>query len=183
MTDASSWLADPKVQEKAQKISLLIMDVDGVLTDGSIVLVSGRQEIKSFYVHDGLGLRMAHHAGIITAIISARESEMVTRRAAELQITEVHQRIDDKIPVWDHLLEKYHRLPGQIAMMGDDLTDLPLLMRAGLSIAVADAVEEVRSRVDYVTHHTGGRGAVREAVELILRAKGQYDAELKRYLR
>jgi len=173
---------DPRILEKAKKIRMMVMDVDGVLTDGSILFASGRQEIKAFFVHDGLGLRLAQRAGIVTALISARESEMVTRRAAELQVSEVHQRIEQKIPVWDKLLKKYQLLPEQVAMIGDDLTDLPLLLRAGLSIAVTNAVEEVKARVDHVTSLPGGRGAVREAVELILRAQGRYEEELKRYL-
>ena len=173
---------DPRILEKAKKIRMMVMDVDGVLTDGSILFASGRQEIKAFFVHDGLGLRLAQRAGIVTALISARESEMVTRRAAELQVSEVHQRLEQKIPVWDNLLKKYQLLPEQVAMIGDDLTDLPLLLRAGLSIAVTNAVEEVKARVDHVTSLPGGRGAVREAVELILRAQGRYEEELKRYL-
>jgi 3-deoxy-D-manno-octulosonate 8-phosphate phosphatase (KDO 8-P phosphatase) len=173
---------EPRIDEKAKKIKMMVMDVDGVLTDGSILFASGRQEIKAFFVHDGLGLRMAHRAGIVTALISARESEMVTRRAAELQIPEVHQRIEHKIPVWENLLKKYQLLPENVAMVGDDLSDLPLLQRAGLSVAVANAVEEVKGRVDYVTRLPGGRGAVREAVELVLRAQGRYEEELKRYL-
>jgi len=107
---------------------------------------------------------------------------MVARRAAELQILEVHQRIEEKISVWEELLEKYRLQPEDVAMMGDDLSDLPLLRRAGLSIAVANAVDEVKSRVDYVTQHRGGRGAVREVVELILRARGQYEEGLQRFL-
>jgi len=173
---------EKQIVEKAKKIKMLLMDVDGVLTDGSILYASGRQEVKAFFVHDGLGLRMAQRAGIITALISARESEMVARRAAELQILEVHQRIEEKISVWEELLEKYRLQPEDVAMMGDDLSDLPLLRRAGLSIAVANAVDEVKSRVDYVTQHLGGRGAVREVVELILRARGQYEEGLQRFL-
>lgn len=171
-----------EIIEKAKKIRMLLMDVDGVLTDGFILFASGRQEIKAFFVHDGLGLRMAQRAGIITGLISTRESEMVVRRARELQIPEVHQKIEDRIPVWEKLLKKYQLLPENVAMIGDDLSDLPLLRRAGLSIAVANAVEEVKDRVDFVTQHMGGRGAVREAVELILRAQGRYEEELQRYL-
>lgn len=171
-----------EILERAKRIKMLLMDVDGVLTDGSIFFASGRQEIKAFFVHDGLGLRMAKRAGIITGLISSRESEMVVRRARELQIPEVHQRIQNKIAVWEKLLGKYQLPPEQVAMMGDDLSDLSLLRRAGLSIAVANAAEEVKSRVHYVTHHPGGRGAVREAVELILRAQGKYEEELQQYL-
>jgi len=174
---------EQEVIEKAKKIRMLLMDVDGVLTDGSIIFGSGRQEVKAFFVHDGLGLRMAQRAGMITGLISARESEMVARRARELRIPEVHQKVEDKIPVWEKLLKKYQLLPENVAMMGDDLGDLPLLLRAGLSIAVANAVEEVKDRVDYVTQHLGGRGAVREVVELILRAQGVYERELSRYLK
>jgi len=173
---------EPGIAEKAKKIKMMVMDVDGVLTDGVILFVSGRQEMKAFFVHDGLGLEMAHRAGIVTALISGRESEVVTRRAEELQVSEVHQRVEEKVSVWEELLEKYRLLPENAAMVGDDLTDLPLLRRAGLSIAVANAVDEIKARADYVTHRPGGRGAVREAAELILRAQGRYEEELKRYL-
>ena len=171
-----------EIIEKAKKIRVLLLDVDGVLTDGSIFYLSGRQEIKAFFVHDGLGIRMANRAGILVAFVSARESEMVARRASELQVAEVHQRVEDKISLWEGLLDRYQLSPENVAVMGDDLTDLPLLSRAGLSIAVANAVEEVKGRVDLVTEHEGGRGAVREVTDLLLRAQGQYEEQLSRYL-
>ncbi len=172
----------PEIIEKAKKIRMLLLDVDGVLTDGSILYGSGRQEMKAFFVQDGLGIRMAGRAGILVAFVSARESEMVARRASELQVSEVHQRAEDKISLWERLLEKYQLSPENVAVMGDDLTDLPLLGRAGLSIAVANAVKEVKGRVDLVTAHEGGRGAVREVTDLLLQAQGQYGEELGRYL-
>jgi len=172
-----------EIAEKAKEIRMLVMDVDGVMTDGMISFGTGHQEIKSFFVQDGLGLRLAKRAGLLVALISSRESEMVVRRARELEIDEVHQKVRDKLEVWNALQAKYALSTHQMAMMGDDWGDLPLLLRAGLSIAVADAAEEVKKRVHYVTRRPGGRGAVREAIEFILKAQGRYDRELQAYLR
>jgi 3-deoxy-D-manno-octulosonate 8-phosphate phosphatase (KDO 8-P phosphatase) len=130
----------------------------GVMTDGMISFGTGHQEIKSFFVQDGLGLRLAKRAGLLVALISSRESEMVVRRARELEIDEVHQKVRDKLEVWNALQAKYALSTHQMAMMGDDWGDLPLLLRAGLSIAVADAAEEVKKRVHYVYPAAGGEG-------------------------
>lgn len=159
---------DPKFDNKAEKIKLFITDVDGVLTDGRIVLGNDGEELKFFHVHDGLGIKLAQEAGIKTAIITGRESKLVSRRAGELEISEVHQNIKDKLAVFDSLLEKYEISAENAAYIGDDLNDLPILERVGLSLSVANGVEEVREKVDYVTEKAGGEGAVREVIELIL---------------
>ena len=162
---------NPKLDAKAEKIKLFITDVDGVLTDGRIVLGNDGEEFKFFHVHDGLGIKLAQQEGIKTAIITGRESELVARRAGELEINEVHQNIKDKLAVFDDLLAKYEIETENVAYIGDDLNDLPILKRVGLSLSVANGVQTVKNEVDYVTEKQGGAGAVREAIELILNAR------------
>jgi len=164
------------------RIELLVLDVDGVLTDGRIILTPWGAEIKAFHSHDGAGIRFWQRLGKQVAFITGRRSRAVTRRARDLGIKLVHQRIKDKLPVFRRMLEKLHLQPDQAAVMGDDLTDLPMMCHAGLSLAPADAVEEVRRRVHHVTIARGGQGAVREAIELILRHSGRWDEVLQRYL-
>ena len=166
---------DRQVQEKAKSIRMIMMDVDGVLTDGRILYSSDGVEIEAFHVRDGVGLRAAHRAGLLTAFLTGRVSEAVAHRARELNITEVHQGIPDKVETYERLLRRYGLSDEAIAYVGDDLNDLPLLARAGLSAAPADAADEVKARVAYVTARGGGRGAVREVIELILKAQGKWE--------
>ncbi len=169
------------VQQKAKSIRMFIMDVDGVLTDGRIIYAGDGQEIKNFNVRDGFGIRLAQRVGIKTAIITARYSSMVTQRTRELEITEVHQNALKKLPVYEQILQTHQLTDEQVAYIGDDLVDLPLLRRAGLAIAVADATSEVIQAAHYVTQKPGGKGAVREAVELILKAQGSWQEATARY--
>ena len=162
---------NPKLEKKGKKIKLFITDVDGVLTDGRIVLGNDGEEFKFFHVHDGLGIKLAQQAGIKTAIITGRESKLDERRAGELEISEVHQNIKDKLAVFDDLLAKYGIEEENVAYIGDDLNDLPILERVGLSLSVANGIETVQEEVDYVTEKQGGSGAVREAIELILNSQ------------
>jgi 3-deoxy-D-manno-octulosonate 8-phosphate phosphatase (KDO 8-P phosphatase) len=165
---------DARVQERAKSVRLIVMDVDGVLTDGRIVYGAAGDELKSFSVKDGLGLRAAHRAGLVTAILTSRSSGAVARRAAELGISEIHQGVAEKVGTYESLLERYGVTDEAVAYLGDDLNDLPLLARAGLSAAPADAAEEVKSRVSYVAARAGGHGMVREVIELILKAQGKW---------
>jgi len=165
---------DVRVQERAKSVRLIVMDVDGVLTDGRIVYGAGGDELKSFSVKDGVGLRAAHQAGLLTAILTGRVSGAVARRAAELGIPEIHQGVADKVKTYESLLDRYGLTDEAVAYVGDDLNDLPLLARVGLSAAPADAAEEVKSRVAYVAARTGGHGVVREVVEVILKAQGKW---------
>ncbi len=158
--------------EAASKTRLLILDVDGVLTDGSIVLDNNGNEYKSFHVRDGHGIKMLLHAGIGVAIITGRFSEVVERRARELGITEVHQKCLDKRAAYARLAKKYTLSDEEIAYMGDDIIDAPVMALAGLPIAVNDADEEVKKYALLVTEKRGGRGAVREVSDLILKSKG-----------
>jgi 3-deoxy-D-manno-octulosonate 8-phosphate phosphatase (KDO 8-P phosphatase) len=162
-------------------VELLLMDVDGVLTDGALVYTVDGGENKRFHTQDGFGLRLLREAGIATGLITARESAVVTRRARELAITHLHQGRADKAAVLLEIMAKSGLEAGRIAYMGDDWLDLPVLSRVGLSLAPANAVAEVRQRVDYVTRRNGGSGAVREACDLILEARGFLPDLLKKF--
>lgn len=148
-----------------------MLDVDGVLTDGRIILGSGGMEFKFFDSQDGMGITLAQQAGLKIAIITGRESEAVSRRAVELKIDDIFQNCPDKLPPYLQLLNKYGLTDEEATCVADDLIDLPILRRAGFKVAVGNAVEEVKEMADYVTEAKGGRGAVREVVDLILEAQ------------
>ncbi|MBF0532321.1 MAG: HAD hydrolase family protein [Candidatus Omnitrophica bacterium] len=154
------------------------MDVDGVLTDGRINLNELGQEIKSFDVHDGFGMVLLRRAGYKTAIISARASAAVKARAKDLLIDKIYQDAYPKIAAYEALKKTLQVSDEQVCYVGDDLPDLPVLRQAGFAVAVSNAVQEVRLAADYVTKAHGGRGAVREVVELILKTQGRWDALL-----
>lgn len=164
-------LKDQKIMEKAKKIKMIIMDVDGVLTDGRIILGSKGEELKNFYVQDGQGIDLALRRELIIALVSGRKSKVVERRAEELKIKEVYQDITEKIKVYRKLLKKYGLKDEEIAYIGDDLGDTPPLKKAGLAISPANGVVEVKKIAHYVTRASGGRGAVREAIDIILKTK------------
>lgn len=157
---------------RAQKIRLLILDVDGVLTDGRIVYDANGVESKFFNVKDGLGIKLLQKAGIQVGIISGRESEVVTRRAAELGIHLLYQRALDKVGPYREILAATGFADDEVAYMGDDLPDIPLMKRVGLAAAPADAVEDVLPFVHLVVRNRGGWGAVRELCDFILKEQG-----------
>ncbi len=161
------------IQSKAKKIKLLLLDVDGVLTDGRILLDNQGNELKAFHVRDGHGIKMAQRAGIIIGIITGRKAEVVNIRARELGIQEVHQGSHEKIKVYDSILAKYGLGDDAVAYMGDDVVDLDIFKRAGFAVTVADADPSVKPYVDMVTKAAGGRGAVRELINLILKHQGK----------
>lgn len=161
--------------ERAAKIELLLLDVDGVLTDGSIVYTDDGHEIKRFHVRDGSGLKLWHNSGKRSAIVSGRSSRAVERRAAELGIAPVLQGRSEKLPAFEAVLNELRLLPEQVCAIGDDLPDLPVLKRAGLAVTVADACPEVRAMANYVTAVPGGHGAVRDAIEWLLRLQGLWE--------
>jgi 3-deoxy-D-manno-octulosonate 8-phosphate phosphatase (KDO 8-P phosphatase) len=167
--------------ERARKARLLMMDVDGVLTDGRIIQDGHGHELKVFDVKDGHGIVMAHRAKLRTALISGRESETITRRAEELGIELVFQKIWNKLEVYEKILVDTELTHDEVAYIGDDLIDIPLLRRVGLAVAVADAVDEVKAAAHLITQRPGGQGAVREVIELILRAQGHWDSLIERY--
>jgi len=164
-------LKDQKIMKKAKKIKMIIMDVDGVLTDGRIILGSKGEELKNFYVQDGQGIDLALRRELIIALVSGRKSKVVERRAGELKIKEVYQDITKKIKVYRKLLKKYGLKDEEVAYIGDDLGDIPPLKKAGLAISPANGVEEAKKIAHYVTRASGGRGAVREAIDIILKTK------------
>jgi 3-deoxy-D-manno-octulosonate 8-phosphate phosphatase (KDO 8-P phosphatase) len=167
--------------ERARKTRLLMMDVDGVLTDGRIIQDRHGFELKVFDVKDGHGIVMAHRAKLRTALISGRESDTITRRAQELGIEFVFQKTWNKLEVYDKIMADTKLLHDEVAYIGDDLVDIPLLRRVGLAVAVADAVDEVKAASHLITQRSGGQGAVREVIEFILRAQGHWDTLLERY--
>lgn len=157
------------IQSRTKKIKLLLLDVDGVLTDGRIILDSQGNELKAFHVRDGHGIKLAQRAGIMIGIITGRKSEVVNIRARELGILEVHQGALDKIIVYDSLMNKYGLKDDEVAYMGDDIVDLDIFSRVGLAVTVADSDPAVKPHADLVTKTAGGRGAVREFINLILK--------------
>jgi 3-deoxy-D-manno-octulosonate 8-phosphate phosphatase (KDO 8-P phosphatase) len=163
---------DPLLQERAARIRLLALDVDGVLTDGRLYFDSQGNELKAFNTRDGLGLKALQRFGIELAIITGRKSPMVSVRATQLDIRHVYQGSDDKLSAYMDLLQKTGLSAEQVCYAGDDWVDLPVLLRVGLSVTVADADAEVRNRVHWVTARAGGQGAVRELCDLILAAQG-----------
>lgn len=160
-----------KTPARASRIRLLVLDVDGVLTDGELVYGPSGEETKRFHVRDGLAIQVARRAGIEIAIVSGRASAAVTRRMSELGITEVHQGIDDKAAAVRALMGRLHLKAPEVAAMGDDLPDLPVMKMAGLALAPSDAAPEARRAAAWVTRARGGRGAVREAIEMLLRSR------------
>lgn len=156
----------------ARDIKLLILDVDGVLTDGSIILDNGNNEYKAFHVRDGHGIRMLIHAGIKVAIITGRYSKVVERRAHELGITDVFQKCLKKKAAYAQLLKQHSLKDHEVAYVGDDIIDAPIMAVVGLPVAVADAADEAKKYALMITKNRGGRGAVREITDFILKAKG-----------
>jgi 3-deoxy-D-manno-octulosonate 8-phosphate phosphatase (KDO 8-P phosphatase) len=171
------------IERRASHIKLLLMDCDGVLTDGRLWLLENGDEHKSFNTHDGLGLSLLHRAGLRSGIITGRTSTAVTRRAAELGIEFVRQGDPEKIEAFEEVLRQAGLDESEIAFVGDDLTDIPIMQRSEFAVAVADAVEETRSVAHYTTRAKGGRGAIREVVELILKSQGRWNDLVEGYLK
>ncbi len=172
---------DSEFREKARRTQMLLMDVDGVLTDGTFER-HGDEETKRFHSRDGIGLVLARRAGLKLGLISGRYSSVVDHRARELGFDFVRLGVDNKVEALEQALEQEGLELDQVVYMGDDLPDLPVLGRVGLSVTVADGHREVRSRVDYVTQARGGFGAVRELIDQLLVAKGLHDELVREYL-
>ena len=170
------------VEGRAARVRLLLLDCDGVLTDGRITPVEGGEELKSFHTRDGHGLVMLHRAGLRSGIISGRKSRLVELRAADLGVSFVRQGALDKVEAFESLLSEANVEASHAAYVGDDVVDIPLMRRCALAVAVADATEDTRAAAHYVTRLPGGFGAVREVCELILKAQGRWDELLRRYL-
>ena len=166
---------------RIKKIRMLILDVDGVLTDGRIVWTDSAEEIKFFNVQDGVGIVLAQRVGLKVAIISARKSKVTEIRAKELKIKEVYQTTESKLVAYEKLIDKYKLADEEVAYIGDDLHDLPVLRRVGFAVATANAQEEAKQVSHYVTEKNGGEGAVREVVNIILKARGLWDKAVEKY--
>jgi 3-deoxy-D-manno-octulosonate 8-phosphate phosphatase (KDO 8-P phosphatase) len=169
------------VMRRASRIKLLLMDCDGVLTDGRITLLGESDEQKSFHTRDGHGLVLLHRAGLRSGIISGRTSVAVARRARELSITYLHQGTWDKIKEFEQVLLEAGTEESEVAYVGDDVMDIPLMKRVGLAVAVADAGAETQAAAHFVTGLPGGHGAIREVAELILKAQGRWTELMRRY--
>jgi 3-deoxy-D-manno-octulosonate 8-phosphate phosphatase (KDO 8-P phosphatase) len=172
------------VRKRAKQIQVLLMDVDGTITPGTVMLLSQPDgtalEIKVFDAHDGQGISLAHTAGIRTGVITGRESAAMRRRASELKIEFVYEKQPTKIAAYEEILRKTGAAESAVAYLGDDLPDLPVMRRVGLAVAVGDAALEVKLAAHFVTKAIGGRGAARELVELILKSKGIWDEMIEK---
>ena len=163
------------------RIRLLCLDVDGVMTDGRLQLDAEGRETKTFHIHDGLAIRLWQSTGRIVAVITGRASKPVRNRCRELGITLLADGQSEKVPAWRELLERTGIPAEEAAMVGDDLPDMPLIIDAGLGVAVANAAPEVKEAADFVTTSRGGEGAIREVVEAILKSNGEWDQLVKNY--
>ncbi len=163
------------------KVKLLMLDVDGVLTDGRIVYGDYGDELKFFDVQDGFGLVTLRRVGISTVFISAKKSRINRRRARELKVTKIFENVSDKKKVYDKLLKKFKLKDEEVCFIGDDWVDVPVLLRVGFAVAVPNAVPEVKENVHYVTERQGGRGAVREVADHLLKARGLWPVATQRY--
>ena len=163
-------------------IKLICMDVDGVLTDGTVNIGDSKEETKSFNVKDGLGIVLAQKSGIRIVFLSGRYSNAVTNRAKELGVEEVYQNAADKVGILKELMTKHGLKKEEVAAIGDDLNDIPILKKVGFPCAVADSAEEVKSLSKHTSSAPGGRGGVREILEMILKAEGLYEKAIKDYL-
>ncbi len=168
-------MKDRALEARCARLRLLLCDVDGVMTDGRVLLFPDGSEAKAFHVRDGMGIALAHRAGLRTGLISGRRSPVVERRAAELGMAVVRQGVSDKLAVLREVLASEGLTADRVAYIGDDIADLPVMLEVGLSAAPADAPLELRAQALMVTDAPGGRGCVRELVEAILRARGDWE--------
>ena len=168
------------IEERAKKIKLLILDVDGVLTDGSIIYDNFGDEIKCFNVYDGFGMTLLHRAGIKSVIITAKKTRIVEKRAKDMYVSKVYSDYM-KLKLYEKAIKKFRVKDEEVCFIGDDFIDLPVLKRVGLSIAPPEAIEEVKKSCHYITKKNGGKGAVREVIEIILKSQGLWDKVTSQY--
>ena len=169
------------LKDKVSKVGLLLLDVDGVLTDGRIIYDSRGRDSKFFDVHDGLGVYLLKRAGIPTVLITAKGSRAIRPRARDMRVDAVYEDVSPKSSVLEKILVKYGRNAEEACFVGDDLVDLCMMKRVGVPVAVANACEDVKRAAVYVTSRSGGRGAVREVAELILKTRGQWEELIGKY--
>ncbi|MBM3253629.1 MAG: 3-deoxy-D-manno-octulosonate 8-phosphate phosphatase [Candidatus Omnitrophica bacterium] len=170
-----------KLYERAKKIKLLMLDVDGVLTNGFIIYDNFGDELKSFNVYDGFGLVLLKKARIPTVIVTAKASKIVKRRARDMQITKIYQNSQDKLKVYTKVLKKFRLKDEEICFIADELIDLSVMKRVGFAVSVPNAVREIRENCHYITKREGGKGAVREVIELILKSQDKWEEITNRY--
>jgi YrbI family 3-deoxy-D-manno-octulosonate 8-phosphate phosphatase len=170
-----------RLDQRCSRIELLLCDVDGVLTDGAVLFDNQGIEAKAFHIRDGLGIRLWQRAGYRCGLITGRTSQIVKLRAAELGIDILRQGIEEKLPAIEEILRGLGAAPEQTCFIGDDLPDLPVIQTVGLGVAVADAAEELRQAAHYTTSVGGGRGALRECIEMILKNQGRWEDLVRRY--
>jgi len=171
-----------EIRQRAQKIKLLILDIDGVMSDGRIVYGDCGDELKFFDVQDGFGVILVKNAGIKVVIVTAKKSKIVKMRANELKVDALYQDSLDKLKALNKILKRFKLAPEEICFIGDDLVDAPILKRVGLAVSVPNGVEEVKSIAHMITSKTGGRGAVREVCDLILKSQNKWDSVTSKYL-
>jgi len=176
-------MMDQSVIERAKSIKLLIVDIDGVMTDGRIIYSVYGDELKFFDVQDGLGISLLLRTGIKTVIITAKKSRIVKMRAKDLKIAKAYQGYSDKLIPFAKTLRRFRVKPEEVCFIGDDLIDIPVLKRVGLAVAVPNAMEDVRSIAHHTTFKSGGRGAVREVCDFILKAQGKWELATGKYFR
>jgi 3-deoxy-D-manno-octulosonate 8-phosphate phosphatase (KDO 8-P phosphatase) len=169
------------IKEKLEKIKMLILDVDGVMTDGRVIMDDSGREIKNFDVRDGHGIKLIQRYGISVVLLTGRQSEVVKHRAHDLGIREIYQKVFNKKEVFIKILKKNKLSAADVAFMGDDIIDIPVLKAVGFSAAVADALDVVKKSVDYITQNKGGRGAVREVCDMLLQAQGKWPEIAAKY--
>jgi len=169
------------IEEKAKKIRLLILDVDGVLTDGRIVYANSGDELKFFDVTDGMGLALWSRAGLKSAILTAKKSRLVSKRSKQMNIDRTYQNAFKKLEVFEKILADFSVSPEEVCYIGDDVVDIPVLKRVGLAICPPNAVPEVKSEAHYITKREGGRGAVREVIDMLLKVQGKRAEVMQRY--
>ncbi len=174
-------LSSEELKERLSRVKLVLVDVDGVMTDGRIVFGNYGDELKFFDVQDGFGLVMLRRAGFKTVMISAKKSRINHKRAKEVHITKIYQNAFDKLKVYEKILRKFRVRDEEVCYLGDDLIDAPVLTRVGFAVAVRNAVQEVQSLAHYVTQKSGGRGAVREIADMLLKTQGKWDDVTRRY--
>jgi len=172
-----------ELYDRARRLRLVIFDVDGVLTDGSIYITDTGEEFKAFHTQDGHGMKMLKATGVEQAIVTGRTSRSVALRAENLGVGILYQGVEDKLTVFEELLARFGFEPAFCAFVGDDVVDLAVMRRCGLAVAVPDAPPIVKSHAHYVTRQQGGRGAVREVCEIIMHAQGTFDTQMAQYLR
>ncbi|MFQ5701835.1 MAG: KdsC family phosphatase [Acidobacteriota bacterium] len=169
------------VGERARRVKLILMDVDGVMSDGRIIMQAQLDEAKAFDARDGVGIRLAQRAGLLTGVITGRLSIATTRRVSELGMEEFHQKVFRKIEVYEAILKARRLSDDRVCFMGDDLVDIPIMKRAGLAVAPDDARPEARRAAQFVTARPGGRGAVREMIDFILKVQGHWTKVTRDY--